>query len=256
MSRKIKHPSPPVPKWVRNGLADRRWFRDGKPQWTCADTAADARRERRKRVKFLRNKGRGDRELQALADRIERCRGRQRCLSGACPICGRAFKRLMVARTQNAVARMEAKREGSRAWALSVVPLTGIVDPAEFPSFDMTNARRRMSYALEQANVPRAIGGWDFSLDEDAIEGLPDAVSVHAYIIVVTSDIEAIRSDLARYFPKPVPAAEPRLTHVHRPIKRVAYDNDAWRASYAFKMQFFRRVTVEKTVYEIRKSAS
>src|SRR5215208_545921 len=103
MSSEFELPSPTHPQWLISGMSQRRWYRDGEPLWKDADTAADAKAELKKRIKFLRNKGRGDAELERLAALLESCRAEKRCLSGACPMCGRAFKRMMVAKAIEAV---------------------------------------------------------------------------------------------------------------------------------------------------------
>jgi hypothetical protein len=97
----------PVP--IGNGTAssrsERRFYGDGAPQWIegrgkswerrCR-TAAEVKQLRERDARLLRRHGKGDPAALALADRLEDCSPRQRCISGACPECCRALQRWFV----------------------------------------------------------------------------------------------------------------------------------------------------------------
>jgi hypothetical protein len=51
-------------------------------------------RARENLVRWLRTKGAGNEKATALADRVENCRRKHRCKSGACPECVNAARRL------------------------------------------------------------------------------------------------------------------------------------------------------------------
>ena len=53
-------------------------------------------------------------------------------------------------------------------------------------------------------------------------------------MITATSNKEALKGELAKWFPKPV--------KIPRPIKTPPFENKAYRRSYAFKTRFFRRI--------------
>jgi hypothetical protein len=230
MSPEFELPSPSHPQWLIRGMSQRRWYGDGEPTWKKADTSGNARAEWKKRIKFLRNKGRGDAELEALAALLESCRAEKRCLSAACPLCGRAFKRMMVAKAIEAVDGAQVRKPKRRLHALSLVPITGI-HPAEDPAnFDLANASRRMSYALTKAKLPWAIGGWDFSYNINELDDRDPVWSVHGYLVIAIRRKDRARQRLKPYFP--------RSPDVCRPIILSRFKNRPRRMSYAFKMHF------------------
>jgi hypothetical protein len=51
-------------------------------------------RKRQKLVNWLRKKARSSQQAQILADKLEKCRPKRRCKSGACPECAAAAQRL------------------------------------------------------------------------------------------------------------------------------------------------------------------
>src|SRR5450759_3054467 len=51
-------------------------------------------RKRQKLVNWLRKKAKNNERAQVLADKIEKCRRKHRCKSGACPECADAAQRL------------------------------------------------------------------------------------------------------------------------------------------------------------------
>jgi hypothetical protein len=81
------------------------------------------RRKREKLVAWLRKKAKSSQQAQVLADKLERCRPKRRCKTGACPECAAAARRLF-ART--------AKRylKGKTGIAcVTIVPADGAVTP-------------------------------------------------------------------------------------------------------------------------------
>jgi hypothetical protein len=101
-------------------------YRDGKPFWTQGKrgrpcrTAEDAEKERLSVVKLLRRYGRGSSKARKLARRIKECAKGNRCLSGACPVCLRAYQRLFVS------AARKALTGGKRYRIVSIVPVDAI----------------------------------------------------------------------------------------------------------------------------------
>jgi hypothetical protein len=96
---------PDVTARTREILSNERWYTNGPPQWPVgkaqhpAQTAGEAETERLKLIKRLRLDGPDDPAAQALADRLDSCTPGQRCMSGACPECNRAYTRWFVAST-------------------------------------------------------------------------------------------------------------------------------------------------------------
>ncbi len=98
------------PKWNPNVqviLSQERYYGDGPPKWRegknkrPCQTSAQAKIERRKAVKRLRRAGKENAAALNLASRIAACAPKQRCGSGACPECARAWQRWFVIATRN-----------------------------------------------------------------------------------------------------------------------------------------------------------
>src|SRR4051812_31639470 len=80
-------------------LYERRWFGDGPLRWTVgraeqpAESAQAAERQREATIAYVQKHGAENPKAQALARRLEACERRDRCGSGACPECARAYQR-------------------------------------------------------------------------------------------------------------------------------------------------------------------
>ena len=81
--------------------------------WKKGPTANHAEQERLKRIKFLRKHGETNPNASKVADRLESCEPEQRCLSGACPECGRLLQRWLGRRSKKFIAKniLHPKRE-------------------------------------------------------------------------------------------------------------------------------------------------
>jgi hypothetical protein len=80
-------------------------------------------RKREKLVAWLRKKWKSSQHAQELADKIEKCRRKHRCKSGACPECGDAAQRLFAK-----AARRYLKGKSGVA-CVTIVPADGTVTP-------------------------------------------------------------------------------------------------------------------------------
>src|SRR2546429_8300864 len=83
------------------------------PPWKNSSTADYAYEERLRRIKFLRKHGETNPNASKVADRLESCEPEQRCLSGACPECGRLLQRWLGRRSKKFIAKniLHPKRE-------------------------------------------------------------------------------------------------------------------------------------------------
>lgn len=96
---------PDVTPRTREILSEERWYGNGPPHWLVgrkqgpAQTAHEAHDGRRKVVKRLRRYAASHPGAEALPDRLDSCAPGQRCMSGACSECNRAFARWFVAST-------------------------------------------------------------------------------------------------------------------------------------------------------------
>lgn len=89
--------SPPsTPDSVVGVLSDEGFYGDGDPAWKKAPTAEDAQLQRPKIIKRLKRFAGSFPGAAELAERMTKCRPRQRCMSAACPECLRAYQRWFV----------------------------------------------------------------------------------------------------------------------------------------------------------------
>ena len=87
-----------VPALLARVLHDETYYGDGHPTWPGAPTSKDAKNARESYIKRLRRFSSEFPEAKKLVDVLAQCKRRRRCMSGACPECGRAFQRWFVSR--------------------------------------------------------------------------------------------------------------------------------------------------------------
>ena len=63
------------------------------PMWKAEPSKFENITAQQKRVRFLRKHGENNPEARALAVKLQACRPKRRCLSGACLQCGRLMQR-------------------------------------------------------------------------------------------------------------------------------------------------------------------
>src|SRR4051812_20043855 len=115
-----------VRPWVVRAVAQE----DEKPDerlWKKAPTSQEAEDARLKRVKFLIKHASKDPNVLNLVDRLEQCENQNRCLSGACPECGRLIQRWFVRQSKRVITRH--LDPAAELISLTIVPSTPIVSP-------------------------------------------------------------------------------------------------------------------------------
>lgn len=137
--------------------------------------AIKLRRERRRRARLLR-KGKSPGHL-ALANRLDRCRPKARCRSGACPECTFAAQRLY----SRLLRKFLGTHGGSRTIAAVTIIPTQMVPPGSLSGASHRRAVDRLKYALRLARVPWFVGGVDFSFNEHATNRYPPGWSWHVH---------------------------------------------------------------------------
>jgi hypothetical protein len=207
------------------------------PLWKDAPSAQDACEERLRRVKFLRKDWTTDLKAKDVADRQEACEATGRCLSGACPECGRLLQRWFVRQLKTFIASNISKVD-EHPVALNIVPATAIVRLGKLASFSSANLQRRLKHALAKAGIGPALGGIDFSFNEDDNEQYQPFWSPHIYLI--TSEISSTQTSILRTIFE-------RRKEIPKPILITPFTNKAHRRSYALKMMFTRRIGYEDT---------
>jgi len=202
--------------YVLEGSSSRQWYDDGKPTWKQgwhgkpARTSGQARKERRQLVKIL---GRGEENNSALrlADILESCSKKHRCLSGACPVCARAFQRWFVSTASIVVAREKHWRVVSFVWSGHRFA-EGNLDPDTM----FQALRRHIRVSLKTAGIRQAIGGFDISVNEHQDGKFVPHWRPHAWILISTKNPKGLRNHLKTRFPA--------SKRVRRPLGIVRYD--------------------------------
>jgi hypothetical protein len=205
--------------------------------WKNEPSAETISEEQLKRIRFLRKHGNSDSELNSIADCLELCEQRNPCCSGACPQCSRLFQRFYVRQSRNPIQDIIA-REGKELIALCIIPSSPLVRPGQLKNFSIANFTRRIKAALDKAGVKCAIGGIDFSFNEDHDQQWQSFICPHIYLITSTDDREKLRRTLKKIFLK--------TDEVKRPIKLPLFHNNAYRRSYSLKMIFKLRISYYK----------
>jgi hypothetical protein len=215
--------------------------------WNKEPTAEFAYEERLRRIKFLRKHSNTDPKAVVLAHRLETCEPDQRCLSGACPECGRLFQRWFVRRSKKFIATHISRPEHELV-AVSLVPSDLFMRPGYLTALNIRNFIRRAKLKFKKAGVDVALGGIDFSFNEDHEQKYLPFWSPHFYLITSTKEKAILKKKLCKLFSK--------AEQISRPIKITSFKNKAYGRSYALKMNFRRRIgynDIKKENGKIRK---
>jgi hypothetical protein len=145
----------------------------------------------------------------------------------------RLFQRWFVRRSRKFIARHIDKKEHELI-ATSIVPWTPLVQTGELNTINIVNLQRRLKYALKDTKIPIALGGIDFSFNEDREGKYQPFWSVHFYLITSTESKTKLGNKLRGIYLK--------SEEVPRSVKISSFNNIAVRRSYALKMNFRRRI--------------
>ena len=224
-----------IKPWVQNAIAEE----DQKTReqlWEDEPSANFYYEERLRRIGFSRKYEKKDASLRRTADRLELCERGNRCCSGACPECGSLLQRSFVRKSKRLICETVDK-DGHSLVAISIIPAKAIVRLGNLHTLDIRHLRRCLRYALAQARIDIAISAIDFSFNEDKDGRYKPFWSAHYYVITSVANKAKVRKILKRLF-----ASDRRIP---RPVKISAFDNSSRRRSYAFKIQFNRRIGVD-----------
>jgi hypothetical protein len=189
---------PEAKTWVAAAINDEQ--RKSPAQlWNGEPGIDDAKGNRLKRIRFLRRYRKSNAEAVRLADRLEECSRKHRCFSGACPECGHLLQRAWV-RESGSLPR-SILGEGGELVALSLVLPNSIVPQGNLKSFDVRNMQRRLKSRLDDADIDVAIGGIDFSFNEDEQNKYSGFWCPHAYVIVATQNRRQLAARLDGFTP-------------------------------------------------------
>jgi hypothetical protein len=141
------------------------------------------------------------------------------------------LQRCFVRRSKKFIAE-HIDNESRELVAINIVPCIPIVEPGQLQTIDIVKLQRRLKYALNAVGVGTAIGGIDFSFNEDREGKYPPFWCPHFYLIT-TENKKKLGDKLRQIYLK--------SDEVPRPVKISSFKNIARRRSYAFKMYFERR---------------
>jgi hypothetical protein len=225
-----------VPPLIARALTDEDYFGDGPPTWPAAPTSNNAKKARRSYVKRLRRFARQFPEAKKLAKILARCKRRRRCMSGACPECGRAFQRWFVSKVVELVA---AGAEDLNS--VSIVFLNHRTAEDQLTGLDTTGIKRSISETIKDADGLNFIaGGIDLSLNDDRQKKQGIAWQPQFYGLTDVTNLEAL-SNLLRSTYSPTKTAP-------RPVQIKQCDGSTKVISYAFKTDFVRRIAFRTEV--------
>jgi hypothetical protein len=246
---------PDVSPRTRDILKDERWYGNGAPQWLVgkaqnpAQTASEAHDQRLKLVTRLLRHGP---ETHAVADRLNACTPRSRCMSGACPECSRAFCRWFVTSAETCLNDL-----GTSISVLSLVHADLAVPVNELTADHLQAAKRKIRTILTKAGISTFIGGTDISANEHhpSIINTNNAAEhdqrahdgdvhhhwqVQAWVFADANEVTYAERSLRKLFP--------RTESTPRPVKILAWNGDLGALGYALKNTFARRVRYRREV--------
>jgi hypothetical protein len=188
-------------------------------------------RARQKQVDWLRKKGKGNKRAEALAQKLEACRRKQRCKSAACPECAHAAQRLFAKVTQDYL-----KNKGS-VGSVTVVPADGVADRGGLSVNETERLIRRNKDRFRRASVTSFIGVVDLSMNESKVKGHRPFWCQHIHGFAHTTDLKSMRRDLKKGFPK--------TPDIRRPVIIVEWDGGAAALRYPMKLPTKRRISIK-----------
>jgi hypothetical protein len=222
-------------------LDDGRWYKDSPPHWLVSagkrwqrpcQTAAQARWRSTEDIERLYRLGGKDFTFWRLVRRLESCRPGHRCGNGACAECQRALSRWFVANASAAASR--------RSLILSIVPDYAATS-ATHPSLNWEAVVERLCQDLTNAGIKRAIGGADFSVNVDRVNGGNPVLQGQFWLLV-----EEPWSLWGNWF-EDLKKAVNSSGVIKRPLRRKVYTGNLAMLGYAIKSEFKQRENYLKT---------
>jgi hypothetical protein len=214
--------------WIQNALSTELLYGDGPPDWRKATSQSEAVQERLKAVHFLSKHAFVNAELKDIADTLKFCSPRDRCHSAACPECGRAMQRYFVAQCLPLLT-------GEKACVASVID-SKMSGRAELLHFSATSLINRVKSLLKRNGARLAVGGIDFSFNQNGIGRFRSHWSAHLWLILLNHNRDRWEPALRE--------ANLASDAVPRPIKIMHWDGRKEALAYALKTSFKRRVSV------------
>ena len=191
---------------------------------------------RKELVVWLRSKRRRlPSQCQALADKLDACRPRSRCGSGACPECAKAAQRHFSRTLRRFLKKDETPGE---VVCVSVIPIDGRVWPRKLKKAGLQRAVRRWREKLATTTAPYFIGGIDISANEHDQDRYPRHWSLHVWGVAKAKDPRKFKKELKTLFAKD--------DTTPRPVKVKPWDGRSNALRYVLKGEFKRRIGTDK----------
>jgi hypothetical protein len=141
---------------------------------TAPPVAIELEAARKRLVRWLNLKGRAFNRPEArnLANRMAQCKPKQRCLSGACPVCSGAMQRVLLEASHRRRAKLQAANIACVAVTIIAKGVRYSTNPTEKEEgvrvLKTLKLKERMAKVLSLGKGHRAFGGIDLSLNSDA----------------------------------------------------------------------------------------
>ena len=212
-------------------LADAHWFGNKPPGWPGAPSFRDAKNTRKRYIKRLRRFTPKIPKAEHLAGVLARCKPRRRCMSAACPECGRAFQRWFVSQVMNL-----ASYENSRqliAVSIAFPHHRSVGDKLD--TLNTTKMKRDVTETIKDSDLIHWMaGGIDLSLNDDTQRNVPICWQGQLYGFTEVSN--------RRQFSKLLRDTFKKTRKVKRPIQTEECDGSSRAISYGYKTDFVRRI--------------
>jgi hypothetical protein len=176
-------------------------------------------------------------DAKKLVKILARCKRRRRCMSGACPECGRAFQRWFVSQ----VVDLAGEADPDDLHSTSIVFLNHRTAEDQLNALDTTGMKRSISETIKDADgLEWMAGGIDLSLNDDRQKKQGIAWQPQFYGLADITNVQAL-SNLLRGTYSPTKTAP-------KPVQIKECDGSTKVISYAFKTDFVRRIAYRTEV--------
>jgi hypothetical protein len=193
------------------------------------------KQKRERTVKWLHKKGKDNPDCLKLAEKLEDCRRKHRCQSGACPECGYAAQHLVARATHRF---LKSVNDGKVVVGATIVPADGLTRRGRLDEAAHFRSIRRWKEKLGSTDIPFFVGATDWSFNEHSERRYRSRWSEHLYGFTITNNPEKLKSALKKLFP--------RTDSIPRPVKLKVWDGSRKATRYVLKPNFWRRVATDQ----------
>ncbi|MEW6437789.1 MAG: hypothetical protein AB1508_11565 [Pseudomonadota bacterium] len=215
-------------------------YGDGWPYWIQGQRPAkpskfahEAENEREILVKRLRRPSICNDETEKLAAKLDGCSAEHRCLSGACPVCGRAVQKLFV-KLANTLLKSDERTYSTS----SIVPREGRFRLPSTKRDLFRRIRKAIELACDDAGIEVLIGGFDPGVNEHINGAFAPHGQTQLWALGPQLQMLSGQKILRKTFP--AKGANRRTVRIKE------FDGQLNGIAYALKSDFFRRLSLPK----------